>query len=287
MLMLTWELPKKMPYACASGRARFLSALKTCNRARTAFRSTADGLKSAVANERDLGVYFYWAPIKTRRLFSELVSSGLKGSGDYGVFAFGAYNGQTAYRPEANNESHLVSRISYPIHVGKQIIEPGIQAYKGKHVLDRASLSNGVKFRQDLNYRDERIAGTFVLYQKPFGILAEYNTGIGPEFNKHTDSIKERLLQDGFATFSYMAHWKKQTFIPFTRVQYYQGGKKHETDARSYQVGELEVGVEWQPERQFELVVMYTRSSRRFEDFRNQNNTQKGGLLRVQAKLNF
>jgi len=84
-----------------------------------------------------------------------------------------------------------------------------------------------------------------------------------------------------------MTQWKKQTFIPFTRVQYYQGGKKHETDARSYLVRELEVGVEWQPERQFELVVMYTRSSRRFEDFRNQNNTQTGGLLRVQAQLNF
>jgi hypothetical protein len=247
----------------------------------------ADALNSAVTNERDLGVFFYWAPVKKRRLLSELVSSGLKGSGDYGVFAFGAYNGQTANRPEANNESHIVSRISYPFQVGKQIIEPGIQAYKGKYVLDRASLSNGVKFRQDLNYRDERIAGTFVLYPKPFGILAEYNTGIGPEFNKHTDSIEERRLQGGFATFSYMAHWKKQTFIPFTRVQYYQGGKKHETDARSYLVRELEVGVEWQPERQFELVVMYTRSSRRFEDFRNQNNTQTGGLLRVQAQLNF
>lgn len=247
----------------------------------------ADALNSAVTNERDLGVFFYWAPAKTRRLFSELVSSGLKGSGDYGVFALGAYNGQTANRPEANNESHWVTRLSYPFQIGNQIIEPGIQAYKGKYVLDRTNLSTGVKFRQDLNYRDERIAGTFVLYPKPFGILAEYNAGIGPEFNKHTDSIEERRLQGGFATFSYMAQWKKQTFIPFTRVQYYQGGKKHETDARSYLVRELEVGVEWQPERQFELVVMYTRSSRRFEDFRNQNNTQTGGLLRIQAQLNF
>lgn len=45
-----------------------------------------DGLNSAVANERDIGVMFYWAPKHIRQRFSWLVSSGLKGSGDYGVF---------------------------------------------------------------------------------------------------------------------------------------------------------------------------------------------------------
>ena len=52
-----------------------------------------DALNSSVSNERDLGAFFYWAPAKTRKLFSSLVSDGLKGSGDYGVFAFGLYNG--------------------------------------------------------------------------------------------------------------------------------------------------------------------------------------------------
>ncbi|MCE2741570.1 MAG: OprO/OprP family phosphate-selective porin [Sphingobacteriales bacterium] len=47
-----------------------------------------DALNSAVSNERDLGVFFYYAPKEVRKLFSELVSSGLKGSGDYGVFGF-------------------------------------------------------------------------------------------------------------------------------------------------------------------------------------------------------
>src|SRR5687767_8867325 len=91
-----------------------------------------DGLNSAVANERDLGIFFYWAPEKIRERFSYLVSSGLKGSGDYGVFGFGVHNGQTANRNDANRQVHVVSRISYPLLVGeKQIIEPGIQAYKG------------------------------------------------------------------------------------------------------------------------------------------------------------
>ncbi|MDQ3193088.1 MAG: OprO/OprP family phosphate-selective porin, partial [Bacteroidota bacterium] len=73
-----------------------------------------DGLNSAVANERDLGVFFYWAPKQIRERFSHLVKSGLKGSGDYGVFGFGLFNGQTANRPEANNHPHAVARLTYP-----------------------------------------------------------------------------------------------------------------------------------------------------------------------------
>ena len=75
--------------------------------------------------------------------------------------------------------------------------------------------------------------------------------------------------------------------IPFARWQYYHGGKKHELDARSYRVEEYEIGIEWQPVKQFELVAMYTMSSRRYEDFDNQNNYQRGNILRLQAQLNF
>ncbi|MFN6086772.1 MAG: porin, partial [Fluviicola sp.] len=62
-----------------------------------------DALNSAVSNERDLGIFFYWAPEKRRKLFSSLVKDGLKGSGDYGCFAFGAYNGQTANQTDRND----------------------------------------------------------------------------------------------------------------------------------------------------------------------------------------
>jgi hypothetical protein len=39
--------------------------------------------------------------------------------------------------------------------------------------------------------------------------------------------------------------------------------------------------------KHFELVVMYTMSSRRFEDFATPNNYQRGNLLRIQAQMNF
>jgi hypothetical protein len=245
----------------------------------------ADALNSAVSNERDLGVFFYYAPAKIRKRYSSLVSDGLKGSGDYGIFGLGIYNGQTANRPELNSNRHIVTRLSYPFEWKKQIFEPGIQAYKGEFTL--STLTSGVKTNLTKTYLDERVGGTFVLYPKPFGILAEYNVGTGPEFDKLADSITNQRLHGGFITASYKVDFKGQTLIPFVRYQKYDGGKKHELDARSYEVEELEIGAEWQPNKNFELVVMYTMSSRRYEDYAKQNNYQRGNLLRIQAQVNF
>ncbi|NEU08572.1 porin [Flavihumibacter sp. R14] len=247
----------------------------------------SDALNSSISNERDMGVFFYWAPEEKRKLFSSLVRDGLKGSGDYGILGFGLYNGQTANRPELNNTLHVVGRATYPFEMGEQVIEAGIQGYTGKYVIPMEQISPDVKYLSDRNYTDERIAASFVLYPKPFGIQAEYNVGKGPEYNKQTDSIEVQNLRGGYMTLSYLIRSKAQVIIPFTRIQYYNGGKKQEQDARSYEVKELELGIEWQPVKQFELVAMYTFSSRRFEDKILSNNLQKGSLLRLQAQVNF
>jgi hypothetical protein len=247
----------------------------------------ADALNSAITNERDMGVFFYWAPENIRKKFSSFVRDNYKGSGDYGVFALGAYNGQTANRPELNNNLHVVARVSYPFEIGNQTIEPGIQAYSGRFEIPTSSRNGAVSTTHDLNYTDQRAAVSFILYPKPFGIQAEYNIGKGPEFNKNTDAIETRSLEGGYATLSYKIDYKDQVIFPFTRYQYYRGGKKHEMDARSYDVNELELGVEWQFSRNFELVATYTISNRRYEDFLLQNNDQEGSLLRLQAQINF
>ncbi|UOG72909.1 OprO/OprP family phosphate-selective porin [Hymenobacter tibetensis] len=246
-----------------------------------------DALNSALSNERDLGVMFYWAPTAVRQRFSRLVKDGLKGSGDYGVLGVGVFNGQTSNRPELNNERHVVARLSYPLVVGQQIIEPALQAYSGQYAVAKDQLSAGVKHRPDMNYLDQRVAATFVLYPQPFGVQAEYNAGRGPEFNPQTDSIETQPLHGGYVMLNYRLQYQQQQFYPFLRLQYYDGGKKHERDARSYTVREAELGVEWQPFSSFELVTMYTLSSRRFEDFQRPSNRQRGGLLRLQAQVNF
>jgi hypothetical protein len=246
-----------------------------------------DAFNSAVSNERDMGVFFYWAPKAQRALLSELVSSGLKGSGDYGVFAIGAYNGQTANRPELNDNKHIVGRFSYP-HKFKngQIIEAGLQAYTGKVVLSSIT-KNVVVINSSNEYIDQRVGATFVLYPKPFGIQAEYNIGKGPEYNTSTNSIDEKNLDGGYILGNYQYKFKNHLIIPFVKYQFYNGGKKHELDARSFSVKELEMGAEWQPNKNFELVAQYTISNRRFEDGVLRKNTQEGNLLRIQAQVNF
>ena len=247
----------------------------------------ADALNSAFTNERDLGVFFYWAPKEKRELLKNLVKGGLKGSGDFGIFAIGVFNGQTPNQLDQNNELHTVARVTWPFAIGNQIIEPGIQGYTGKFVVPENEISDDVKYTADRNYLDQRVAATFVLYPKPFGVQAEFNVGKGPEFNKQTDSIEVQNLKGGYVTMSYLIKKNDQTFIPFLRAQYYDGGKKHELDARSYKVNDFEFGVEWQPVPQFELVGSYNFSKRRYEDFELPDNYQTGNLLRIQAQLNF
>jgi hypothetical protein len=244
-----------------------------------------DALNSGSANERDLGVFLYWAPVAKRKLLSELVRSGLKGSGDYGCFGYGVYNGQNANRPELNNSMHQVVRFSWPMMLGNQIIEPGVQAYQGKFTLP--TVSSGVKASKDLTYDDRRVAGSFVLYPKPFGIQTEYNVGYGPEYNKLTDSIELTPLHGGYIMINYLARYKEQIIHPFARYTYYDGGKKHERDARSYEVQETEFGIEWIPFKNFELVVAYNIADRRYEDFQKKENRQVGRFMRIQAQLNF
>lgn len=245
-----------------------------------------DALNSAVANERDIGVFFYWAPKKMRQHFSDMVKEGFKGSGDYGIVGFGVYNGQTSNKPELNRTPHVAFRACYPIKVKNQIIEPAIQAYSGKYTLSSELISSDTKVKADKNYIDQRIAGSFILYPKPFGIQAEYNFGRGPEFNKKTDSIEVKNLHGGYITLSYFLPIKKQIIYPYFRAQYYKGGKKHELDARSYEVKEFELGLEYQPVKQFEFVVAYVYAQRRFEDFKLQDNYQKGHIIRLQAQVN-
>lgn len=248
-----------------------------------------DALNSAVANERDLGVFFYWAPSKIRDRFAMLVKDGYKGSGDYGVFAFGAYNGQTANKSEANRDLHVVTRVSYPFVVGNQIIEPGLQAYTGKWAFVRGDKDAFVSTTLNANYlTDQRVAASFIMYPKPFGIQAEYTIGKGPRYDKVKNSVDVSKLEGGYVTLNYKLDLPNHKYLyPFAKFQYYDGGKKFEKDARSYVVRDYEIGLEWQPFKAFELVAEWVISDRTFEDSGLKNNRQQGNLLRLQAQFNF
>jgi hypothetical protein len=244
-----------------------------------------DGLNSAVSNERDIGIFAYWAPTKIRERFSYLVSSGLKGSGDYGVIGGGVFNGQTANKNEGNDQVHVVGRVTYPFQFGKQFIEPGVQAYSGNVVV--GNVGAGVEGNPGFAYLDRRLAATLVVYPQPFGFNAEMTVGTGPEYNPETNTIDQKDLSGGYVMGTYMFKRKTHVVLPFVRYQFYDGGKKHELDARSYTVRDLEIGVEWQPWKAFEFVATYTMSNRRYEDHVKPQNDQEGNLLRLQFQVNF
>lgn len=247
----------------------------------------AEALNSAVSGERDLGAFFYWAPVKKRALFKSLVDDGLKGSGDYGCFGLGVYNGQTINKAEANNNMHVVGRFTWPFQLKNQILEVGVQGYTGFYTLE--SVSSGVGVNSDKTYLDTRYAATFVLYSKPFGILAEYNMGQGPMYDASGDSIMVGDLEGGFVTLNYMFKLNKwhQVVTPYARAQYYSGGFKTEKDAGHYKVNDYEFGVEWQVYKNFELTAAYLMANRRIEDKSNETNYQSGNLLRLQLQFNY
>lgn len=245
-----------------------------------------DAMNSAILNERDLGIFFYWAPAEIRERFAMLVKDGYKGSGDYGVFAFGVYNGQIANKLDGNRDLNVVARLTYPFVIGGQIIEPGIQAYTGKWAFT-GEISPGVKVDDPQYVKDQRVGATFVLYPRPFGIQTEYNVGRGPRYNTLTNTVDETDLNGGYVLLNYKLDIKKQHIYPFAKFQYYDGGKKYEKDARSYVVRDYEIGIEWQPFKAFELTAEYVIADRTFEDSTLPINRQQGNLLRLQAQFNF
>lgn len=263
-----------------------------------------DAINSGLKDERDFMVVAYYTPTRVKDIFKYLKDNKLKHSGDYGMAGLGIYNGQLANKIVYNdyNNYHVVARLSVPFRFANgQIIEPGIQAYSGKFITREVSEGMTVKdeFERNENgeltpvsaleyqFHDQRIGGTFVLYPQPFGIQAEYNFGRGPEYDKASNTIDLKNLHGGYVTVSYKANWDKHVFLPFVQYFKYDGGKKFELDARSYRVQELNMGVEWQPNKAFELTAVFTTAKRRFEDSANPENLQKGQLLRLQAQINF
>ncbi|NUP95019.1 MAG: porin [Planctomycetaceae bacterium] len=219
-----------------------------------------EALNSAVEGERDLGVYFMWAPKEIRTLFSDLIKRGLKGSGDYGVVAIGAYSGQGLNRSDRNGEAHWIARASYPWQFDNgQILELGIQAYTGDFVVNT---SGAVTAKAD-GIDDERAGLTAVLYPQPFGFESEWVWGRGPELNGAGTAVGRKSLDGGYVQFNYALETPKGNVFPFVRWNYYDGGRKFATNAPRDEVSELDLGFEWSPWPELEVAVMYTHTFHR------------------------
>lgn len=227
---------------------------------------------STFRDERDVGVFFYWAPDEIRDRFKYLASN-LKGSGDYGVFALGVFNGQGANTRDLNPSMHVVSRVTWPFLIGEQYLEVGGGGYAGRFTPRRAAGIGG-----DERFNDIRGAISFVLYPQPFGIQAEWNVGVGPQLVD--GAIEDEWLNGGYVLLSYNAG----AFFPYARASYFDGARKNDTNTPRFLSREIEAGVEWQINKALELTAAYNVARRTnvaldtFED---------GGFGRLQLQFSY
>lgn len=244
-----------------------------------------DALNSAVRDERDLGAFYYYTPTNIQALFEEINKSGLKHSGNYGMFALGLYNGQGANARDQNDNYHVVSRLTYPWKTQSgQIYEAGIQAYKGEYVsttgaysrLNPATgalasatptLGTGTPLSGRNGIDDERVGISFIMYPQPFGIQAEWNWGNTPGLDITKNVIEKKSLNGGYVqamykidNFQFLS--TNGTLIPFIKWQYFDGYNKAETNSPENHVNDWEVGVEWQLAPEVEIAAVYHRMNR-------------------------
>ncbi len=286
-----------------------------------------DALNSAVRDERDTGMFYYYTPEAVQELFKEISDKGLKHSGNYGMFGAGIYMGQGANQNDSNDNWHNVVRFTYPWKTESgQIYEAGIQGYKGRYVRTvggyyktpcptcsvtsatstsqvTPTIATANRFNGTGEFDDERVALSFRMYPQPWGLEGEWTVGKTPglEIDEGTNgTVANRNLNGGYIQGSYYANdvflfnSNIGNLIPFVKWQYFDGYNKAETNAPKNQVNDWEFGVEWQIAPEVELAAVYHRMKRTNMTNVGLHNNLNGSYrifeaeaLRLQLQYNF
>jgi len=253
---------------------------------RLAFERTT-ALRSAFSSERDLAAIFYWTPVHVRARLEMLTDSGLKGAGEYGMVALGAFNGAGSSRLDFDRDVHAIARITYPFALrGGRFVELGLQGFSGRFVLP-GDLRSSSLTDDPGPISDRRAAASVVLYPQPFGVQAEWTVGRGPSADATTGTVRARPLRGGYVQAMYRHRAGRQLVIPFVRAERFDGGEKFAVDAQRSHVRDLDTGVEWLPFASLELTAMYTIADRRAESIARVSDRRRTHLLQVQAQVNY
>ena len=280
----------------------------------------ADATNSAVRDERDSGVFYYYTPKEIQTLFKEINDLGLKHTGNYGMFGAGFYQGQGANRIDQNDSWHNVVRFTYPWKTESgQIYEAGIQGYRGKYVRSAGnylatgntngrwnstsgaiSRTPGIDGDDRNGFKDERVAVSFRMYPQPWGLEGEWNWGTTPGLDMAENQIQNKSLHGGYLQGSYFAkdvsvmNTNVGNVIPFVKWEYFDGYNKAETNAPRNEVNDWIWGVEWQPDPAFEIVAQYHVMKRTnmttggaFNNLNGSYRTFDAEALRIQLQYNF
>lgn len=253
-----------------------------------------EAISTAVEGERDFGAYYMWAPYEIRERFKNLVKMGLRGSGDYGLVALGAFSGNGINRPDTNGQPHFVARVSYPFEFENgQFLELGVQGYAGRFNPTTANIggvgtptfANGNGANRGIT--DSRVGVSAILYPQPFGIETEWNWGRGPQLSNDMRTISAAGLSGGYVQASYRHVFANQKeLIPFVRWQNFDGGRKFAANAPRDQVDEVGFGFRFIPYPELELTAMFMHGTRTNTNVAPYSNVSYD-YLGLQAQINF
>lgn len=246
-----------------------------------------DGINSAAAGERDLGIVAYYTPPRVQAIWGRLADDGQKLFGNYGAFGLGVFNGQGLNRTEVDNDVMTVALATWPFELdglglNGQVLEVGGSVMR--NTIRPEVRTGGVS---PVGFKDNRVNLHAVLYPQPFGLQAEWNWGTGPEFIPATGRIEERPVNGGYVqAMAKIDNSPIGPFYPFARWQYYRGGFKAAVNAPRLETEELELGLEIQLDSALEVTATYGWASRKEADERRFGQAE-GQILRVQAQWNY
>jgi hypothetical protein len=284
----------------------------------------ADATASCMPNNRDLAISLQYTPQIAQYRWKQMVDY-LYGAGDYGMINFTVFNGQGANQPERNSNKHFGLRLAYPFEFwGGRLFEAGLNAMTGQYSVDMGDPSNTSikmfsltedKTFERRNFDDRRVNAYVYFPPQPFGFLAEYVRGEGPERGED-GIVREKSFSGGYVQLQYL--WKYSdigTATFYGGWQKYNGGLKFATGAPDVKSQAWEFGVAWMPDPQWEVTLAYAFTKRTnfertkelatgfcdssFNDTRNeppttnvqcvpgQQFTAKGNLLRLQLQWYF
>ena len=265
-----WNFDKEKEYRLRVGLQRVPCSFDNwqASRVRMAI-DRADGTNSCANSERDMGIAFMWTPKIAQQRYKQMLDY-MYGPGDYGVFNITVYNGQGLNQLELNNDKHVGMRLSWPWELpGGRLMETGMNVMRGQFTVNRGTPAAGTAIwsnfdagHQSGKYLDERL--NFYIYYppQPWGFIAEYALGRGPR-RASNGVIEESSLYGGYVQAHYQWKYSDIGLANFySRWQEYHGGLKFQAGAPDDRMKEVETGIAWQPDPQWEFTVAYTFAQR-------------------------
>ena len=270
----------------------------------------ADATNSCAPSERDMGVSFMWTPKVAQARFKQMLDYGY-GPGDYGVVWIGVDNSAGNNVAENNKNKRVSMRLAWPWELpGGRLMETGMNAGTGTWNVAMGTASAGannaalysVNSKQCVgataaqfanlnctgarNFLDQRVNFYVYMPPQPWGFIAEYVTGRTP--NRNGQGVVEvSSFSGGYIQAHYQ--WKYSDVglaNLYTRYQEYNGGLKFQAGAPNDRMKELEMGIAWQPDPQWEFTVAYELAQRNSMNFTyNQTATTPGRQIDMYANV--